>query len=224
MARVSRKKPDSARPRRPVPRRPGFEYELAARAAGAGLIAGVDEAGRGCLAGPVVAAAVILPDPFNDPGVADSKTVPEARREALCDLLTSTPGLVWAVGICSVAEIDAMNILQASREAMRRAVRALSVRPGHLLVDGLPVPGFEMPQTAIPKGDALSASIAAASLIAKATRDRIMRALDAADPRYEFARHKGYATARHLAMIARHGISEHHRRSFAPVAQMALPL
>lgn len=221
MRSARRRKPESAGgPREPL----GFEHEQAAWALGASRVAGVDEAGRGCLAGPVVAAAVILPHPFDDPGVADSKTVPERRREILCDALTAMPGLLWGLGVCSVEEIDRMNILQASREAMRRAVRALPCAPDHLLVDGLPVPGFGLPQTAIVKGDARCPSIAAASLIAKAMRDRLMRELHAADPRYEFAQHKGYATARHLAMIARYGVTAHHRRSFAPVAQLALPL
>ncbi len=224
MRHAKRRKADHHTEREAIANRLGLEYEALAWASGAGVVAGIDEVGRGCLAGPVVAAAVILPRPFDDPGVADSKTVAEQRRERLCDRLITTPGLVWGLGVCSVAEIDRMNILEASREAMRRAVRALNTVPDHLLVDGLPVPGFEIGQTGIVRGDAKSPSIAAASLIAKAMRDRMMRELDALDRRYGFAQHKGYATAQHLAMIAKHGITEHHRRSFAPVSQLALPL
>ena len=201
-----------------------FSAERHLVASGASLVAGVDEAGRGCLAGPVVAAAVILPPSFDPGGIADSKALSARMREALYSQLIHNPNVAWAVGICDVLEIDQLNILRASQESMRRAVRSLVPTPDHLLIDGLPVPGFDIPSTAIVGGDASSVTIAAASIIAKVTRDQIMQDLDREHPIFAFAQHKGYATALHLDRIRLHGITNHHRRSFRPVAQMALGL
>lgn len=176
--------------------------------------AGCDEAGRGCLAGPVVAAAVILPDGYDRRGIVDSKKLSEARREELREIILAE-AVACAVGICSPAEIDEINILQASIKAMHRAVAALAVRPGALAVDGnrfVPYPGI--PHTTVVKGDARYAHIAAASIIAKTTRDHIMNELDSQFPAYRWASNKGYPTADHRAAIAECGPCEHHRRSF----------
>lgn len=178
------------------------------------LEAGCDEAGRGCLAGPVVAAAVILPDGYDRPGIIDSKKLSAARREELRECILRE-AVACAVGICSPAEIDELNILQASIQAMHRAVAALSVRPGSLIIDGnrfTPYPGI--PHTTVVKGDARFAAIAAASIIAKTTRDRIMDELHTAFPSYGWAGNKGYPTAEHRAAIAAHGTTPHHRLSF----------
>ncbi len=193
-------------------------HEEALRARGLRQIAGVDEAGRGPLAGPVVAAAVILPPDFSHPLLNDSKQLTEMRRERIYGELTSHAGIAWAVAVVEPGEIDCLNILRASHEAMRRAVAALATAPDHVLIDGFPVQPFPLPQTALVCGDALSFSIAAASVVAKVTRDRIMLALDAAHPSYGFARHKGYGTPLHLAKLRAHGPCAIHRRSFAPVA------
>lgn len=202
---------------------PDFQFESVHRVAGRLVIAGVDEAGRGPLAGPVVAGAVILPDDFTSRWLDDSKKLTEARREILYGELTSDPRVRWASGVAEVAEIDRLNILRATHLAMRRAVAALaSPAPDMVLIDGLPVRDFPWPQQAIVKGDALSHSIAAASIIAKVERDRTMLALDKLFPDYQFARHKGYGTALHLAALQKHGPSPHHRRSFQPVAQLSL--
>ena len=176
--------------------------------------AGCDEAGRGCLAGPVVAAAVILPDGYDRPGIVDSKKLSTVRREELRDIIISE-AVAWAVGICSPAEIDELNILRASILAMHRAVDALGVRPGALAVDGnrfTPYPGI--PHTTVVKGDARLADIAAASIIAKTTRDAIMDGLHAEYPCYGWDVNKGYPTAAHRRAIAEHGPSPYHRMSF----------
>jgi ribonuclease HII len=202
---------------------PDFHFESIHRAAGRLVIAGVDEAGRGPLAGPVVAGAVILPDDFSSEWLDDSKKLTEARRERLYEELTQDSRVRWASGRAEVAEIDRLNILRATHLAMRRAVAALGKpEPQIALIDGLPVRDFPWPQEAIVKGDGLSLSIAAASIIAKVGRDRIMLALDKLFPDYQFARHKGYGTAAHLAALQKHGPSPHHRRSFQPVAQLSL--
>lgn len=193
--------------------------ERALRARGFSLVAGVDEAGRGPLAGPVVAAAVILPDGFALDGLTDSKKVPPARREKFFAIITGAADVVWAVGEASAGEIDAMNILRATHLAMARAVDALPQRPHHALVDGLPVRGLPVDHTALVGGDGLSLGIAAASIIAKVTRDRAMVALDAQFPQYGFARHKGYGVRKHLDALREYGPCPAHRRSFAPVAQ-----
>jgi Ribonuclease HII len=192
--------------------------ERALRARGFFLVAGLDEAGRGPLAGPVMAAAVILPAGFTLDGLTDSKKVPAVRREKFFAFLTSHPRVVWSSGLATVEEIGRLNILRATHLAMARALSALPVPPDHALVDGLPVRGLPVPHTALVGGDALSLSIAAASIIAKVTRDRLMAALDAEYPEYGFARHKGYAVPQHLKALRHHGPCPVHRRSFAPVA------
>jgi ribonuclease HII len=199
-----------------------FEYEHALARSGISPVAGIDEAGRGPLAGPVVAAAVILPEGFEASGLDDSKKLTARRREALYDLLTGTPGVVWASALRDSAAIDRVNILRATHEAMREAFLALVPRPAHALIDGLPVPEFPCRQTALVGGDGLSLSIAAASIIAKVGRDRIMARLDREYPQYGFLQHKGYPTAAHLETIRIHGPCPVHRRSYAPVAQAAL--
>ncbi len=175
--------------------------------------AGIDEAGRGALAGPVVAAAVILPDDAMIPGLDDSKRLSPAKRDALFDKIT---GIATAIGVGRIeaAEIDAVNIRRANLLAMKEAVEALVPPPGHLLIDGIDAIDWQGPQTTVVGGDARSISIAAASIIAKVTRDRIMVVSDPVFPEYGFARHKGYGTAAHLAALEAHGPSVAHRRSF----------
>ena len=187
-------------------------------------IAGIDEAGRGPLAGPVAAAAVILPPHFELPGLNDSKKLSAAKREALFEIITRHPDIHWSVATASVEEIDTLNILRATHLAMRRAAQALAPPPAHCLIDGLPVRDFPIPHTAIVKGDSLSLSIAAASILAKVSRDRILRDIDREFPHYGFAQHQGYGTAQHMEALRVHGPCRHHRRSFQPVAQLTLPL
>lgn len=184
--------------------------------------AGVDEAGRGPLCGPVYAAAVIL-DPLRPiDGLNDSKKLSEKKREALAPLIRER-ALAWAVGIATVEEIDRLNILHATMLAMRRAVEGLAVPPDQVLIDGNRVPpGLTVPARAIVGGDASEAAISAASILAKTGRDHEMMALAALYPQYGIAKHKGYPTAEHLAALRIHGPSSIHRRSFAPVAQSAL--
>ncbi len=188
-----------------------FEQEL--RALGFEHIAGVDEAGRGALAGPVVAAAVILHEDCAIAGVRDSKLVPEQERERLYEEITAA-AFAWGVGIVGNDVIDRINILQATFEAMRTAVASLPVTPGYVLIDGRDAVATGVPCRAIIDGDALSLSIAAASLVAKVTRDRIMRCLDGEFPQYGFARHKGYGTAGHRTAVLAHGPTGVHRTSF----------
>jgi ribonuclease HII len=182
----------------------------------AGPVAGVDEAGRGPLAGPVVAAAVILPARRWPPGIADSKALSAAARERLTHAIRACAQV--GVGLASVEEIGALNIHHATLLAMRRAVAALPVAPAHLLVDGRADPRAGRPTTCLVGGDALSLSIAAASIVAKVARDALMAELDAAWPAYGFARHKGYPSPAHLAALRAHGPCAAHRRGFAPVA------
>ncbi len=189
--------------------------ENALRRAGFVYVAGVDEVGRGCLAGPVVAAAVVLHPDRHIPGVCDSKAVPAAERERLYDMIIAR-ALAWAVGEADPSEIDRINIHQASLRAMQRAVIALVPLPDIVLVDAFRVPDLPMAQRGVPHGDRRCSAIAAASIIAKVTRDRQMLELHARDPRYGFDRHKGYATADHLEAVARFGYSAVHRRSFRP--------
>jgi ribonuclease HII len=203
---------------------PDLTRESSLHARGVKRVAGVDEAGRGPLAGPVAAAAVILPRDFSCPGLDDSKKITAARRELLFEQLTGNPQVVWAVAIADCGEIDRLNILRASHLAMRRAVESIDPWPDHCLIDGLPVHGFPVPHDAIVKGDGLSLSIAAASIIAKVTRDRLMREIDREFPEFGFARHQGYGTKEHLEALRIHGPCRHHRRTFQPVAQLALPL
>src|SRR6476659_825709 len=202
----------------------GFRYEKGLRAVGVAHIAGIDEAGRGALAGPVVAAAVILPEKFRRRRLNDSKQLaPELRQEIYHDLVDNA-SIVWAVGIVDSIEIDRINILRATHQAMRAAIAALIAQPEHVLIDGLPVFPFPLPQTAIIDGDCLSVSIAAASVIAKVTRDRIMRDFCEKFPEYCFSQHKGYGTPLHLTKLHEHGPCPIHRRSFEPVAQPVLAL
>lgn len=202
---------------------PDLAYETALHARGLKWIAGIDEAGRGPLAGPVAAAAVILPRGYSCPGLDDSKKISALKREALFEKLTKSPEVIWAAAIANREEIDRLNILRATHLAMRRAVEALPTIPDHCLIDGLPVTDFPFPHDAIVKGDGLSLSIAAASIIAKVTRDRLMREIDREFPEFGFARHQGYGTKEHLEALRIHGPCRHHRRSFQPVAQLSLP-
>jgi ribonuclease HII len=195
-----------------------LHYETALWAKGVERIAGVDEAGMAPLAGPVVAAAVILPKEFRPRGVDDSKQVDAAERARLAVEIKGA-ALCWAVGIASVAEIDTINIYRAGLLAMRRSIEGLSVRPEHVLLDARRVPEVKIPQDGIIHGDALSLTIAAASILAKTTRDALMAEYDAAHPGYGFARHKGYPTAEHFEALTRLGACPLHRRSFAPVRQ-----
>ncbi|HED3891205.1 TPA: ribonuclease HII [Morganella morganii] len=182
----------------------------------AALIAGVDEVGRGPLVGAVVTAAVIL-DPQNPiDGLADSKKLTEKKRERLFAEIQEK-ALYWSIGRAEAAEIDQINILQATFLAMQRAVAGLPVRPGFVLVDGNKAPDFGVPAQAVIKGDGLVPEISAASILAKVTRDREMSELDKQFPQYGFAKHKGYPTALHLEMLAQYGVTEHHRTSFGPV-------
>lgn len=208
-----------------------LDYERQAWGRGIRRVAGVDEAGRGPLAGPVVAAAVIL-DSVLAPslsstllaGLTDSKKLSAGRREHFFGILTSHAAITVAVASADVAEIDSLNILRATHAAMARALRGLFPAADAALVDGLPVPGLPCPAEAIVGGDGLSLSIAAASVVAKVTRDRLMEALDGQYPGYGFARHKGYGTKEHLDALARLGPCPCHRRSFRPVAQPELDL
>lgn len=178
-------------------------------------IAGVDEVGRGCLAGPVLAAAVVLDPNRRLSGLRDSKQLTERQRDRLYDVITCR-ARAWSVSSADPAEIDFLNIHRASLRAMQRAVLALAPLPDFVLVDAFRVPDLVVAQRAVVHGDARCASIAAASIVAKVTRDRLMRELHATDPRYGFDKHKGYATAEHLAAVARFGYSPVHRRSFRP--------
>jgi ribonuclease HII len=183
-----------------------------------GLVAGVDEAGRGPLAGPVVAAAVILDDLHPIAGLADSKKLTAARREKLFDEIRAK-ALCCSIAQASVEEIDQLNILQATMLAMRRAVMGLRLKPVMVLVDGNRIPLLDIPAEAIVKGDALVQSISAASILAKVHRDRWCNEVHDQFPQYGFSGHKGYGTAVHMAALQAHGACVYHRRSFAPVAQ-----
>ena len=200
-------------------RRCGFRHERKIRALGFSAIAGIDEAGRGALAGPVVAAAVILPEKFRHKRLNDSKQLLPERREQVYREVTSDERVCWAVGIIDSVEIDQLNILRATHKAMRTAVAALQSQADHALIDGLPVYPFPLPQTAVVDGDCYSLSIAAASVIAKVTRDSMMREFCARFPEYCFGQHKGYGTELHVAKLHAHGPCPIHRRSFEPVAQ-----
>jgi ribonuclease HII len=204
-------------------RRCGFRHERKIRALGFSSIAGIDEAGRGALAGPVVAAAVILPEKFKHKRLNDSKQLLPERRETIYRDLVSNPNIAWSIGIIDSLEIDRINILRATHRAMHVALDGLTSQPDHALIDGLPVSPFPLPQTAVIDGDCYSLSIAAASVIAKVTRDRIMREFCARYPEYCFSQHKGYATELHVAKLQAHGPCPIHRRSFEPVAQPLFP-
>jgi ribonuclease HII len=200
-------------------RRCGFRYERKLRAIGVVRVAGIDEAGRGALAGPVVAAATVLPEKFRHRKLNDSKQLAPDLREEIYEELTGNGEIAWAVGVVDSIEIDRINILRATHRAMRDALAALSFPPEHVLIDGLPVIPFPLPQTAVVDGDCYSLSIAAASVIAKVTRDRIMREFCARFPEYCFSQHKGYGTELHLTKLHEFGPCPIHRRSFEPVAQ-----
>ncbi|MCD5397658.1 ribonuclease HII [candidate division NPL-UPA2 bacterium] len=193
-------------------------YEKRLWREGFSLIAGIDEAGRGPLAGPVVAAAVILPRDIFLPSVDDSKKLSSQKREEVFSEIGKGARAI-GVGVVGEVTIDRINILQATYLAMRQAVAELKAFPDYLLVDGMTLPGLDTPQLAIVKGDSLSISIAAASIVAKVTRDRIMAEKDKRFPQYGFAQHKGYGTKVHLKALDEYGVSPLHRRSFRPVKE-----
>jgi len=198
---------------------PTDEFELEARRRGYRWIAGLDEAGRGPLAGPVVAAAVILPTRCRLVGVDDSKLVSEPERARLYEVIVQRARGV-AVGVATEQEIDHLNILEATRLAMCRALASLTLQADYLLIDAVTLPDLAVPSRSIIKGDTLSISIAAASIVAKVTRDRMMVAYHRAYPEYNFLSHKGYGTEEHLLRLTQHGPCAIHRRTFAPVAQL----
>jgi ribonuclease HII len=204
-----------------------FEFERALWQQNVARVAGVDEAGRGPLAGPVVAAAAILPSrwaetglPAGLAGLNDSKQLTAAQREKYFEFLITCAEIEFAIAAVDAGVIDEINILQATHRAMNNALAQLQPLPPHALVDGRPVKTLAVPQTAIVKGDARSYSIAAASVLAKVTRDRLMREYATQFPEYAFAEHKGYGTAKHLAAIAAHGACPIHRMTFAPLKQL----
>lgn len=203
-------------------RRVLLRHERALWAQGTLRIAGVDEVGVGPLAGPVVAAAVVLPPECALRGIDDSKKLSAATRARL-EAAIRACALGVGVGVVPVEEVDRLNVYWAAIEAMRRAVAALGEPPEQVLVDARRIPDLGLPQTALIKGDALSYSIAAASIVAKVARDRMMVEADQRYPGYGFARHMGYGTAEHLAALQRHGPCPEHRRTFLPVAQARLP-
>lgn len=199
-----------------------FGHERALQKRGIFLIAGIDEAGRGPLAGPVVAAAVVFLEHRRFKGLTDSKKLRPEFRAELFARMTSATYILWAVSVQNVATIDSINILRATYRAMHESLAALPSQPEHVLIDGRPVPNFPSPHTAVIGGDGLSLSIAAASVIAKVVRDRIMDRIDSLYPQYGFRRHKGYATPEHLWALRKHGPCPLHRFSFWPVAQPEL--
>jgi len=203
---------------------PDFAFESACHSRGLHWIAGVDEAGRGPLAGPVAAAAVILPKGFQCPGLDDSKKFTASKREIFFEKITQDPAVFWSVATASREEIDSLNILKATHLAMRRALEGLKQVPDFCLIDGFVIKNFPFAHQGIVKGDGLSLSIAAASIIAKVTRDGLMEKLDEEFPQFGFARHHGYGTKMHLEALRIHGPCYHHRRSFQPIAQLCLPL
>ena len=205
-----------------------LEHEQKAWHAGFIRVAGMDEAGRGPLAGPVVAGAVYIAQEFLSAeqdgvlaGLTDSKKLTVFQRNVFLSLFRDREEILFASGSASVNEIDRINILKATHLAMRRAVEALPMQPDHLLVDGLPVNGLPVSSTALVKGDASSLLIAAASVVAKVERDRVMEKLARAFPDYGWGRNKGYGTPEHLAALREHGPCKHHRHSFAPVRQLS---
>lgn len=193
-------------------------YENRQRQRGLNYIAGTDEAGRGPLAGPVTAAAVILPEDFYLPGLNDSKKLSEKQRDSFA-LTIKEHAVSWHVAIIEPAEIDRINIFEATKKAMAEAIKQLQPTPDHCLIDAVRVPGLPFPQESIEKGDAKSISIAAASILAKTTRDKIMKDLHEICPQYGFASNMGYGTKAHLESLESMGPTPYHRRSFAPVAR-----
>ena len=190
-----------------------YDFEKEAMSRGYTAVCGIDEAGRGPLCGPVCAAAVILPVDCEIEGINDSKKLSEKKREALFDVITEK-ALAYSVSMVDAKTIDEINILQATFLAMRTAVENLSLKPDYALIDGNGKPGLSIAEETVVKGDAKSVSIAAASILAKVSRDRYMNEADEKHPEYQFAKHKGYGTKLHYEMIAEHGICDEHRRSF----------
>ncbi len=207
-----------------IPPAPDMTAEAAAYAAGYKHVCGIDEAGRGPLAGPVVAAAVVLPPGYDIPGLNDSKKLTAKKRDALYEQLMADNRVLKCVAEATVQEIDELNILRATHLAMARAAQGITPAVDFCLIDGLAVPNFPLPSQNMVKGDARCLSIAAASVLAKVTRDRYMQRLAEEFPQYGFDRHAGYGTKAHLEAIRKYGVTIHHRRTFAPVAQMELPL
>ncbi len=189
------------------------KYEDALHAQGIQYVAGVDEVGRGPLAGPVVTAAVILPADFDVLGVDDSKKLSEKKREELFDIIKEK-AICYSIGMNDEKRIDEINILEATKEAMGKAIKSLEIQPEHILIDALTLKDVDIPQTGIVKGDATSVSIAAASILAKVTRDRMMVEYESAYPGYGFAQNKGYGTKAHYEGLDKNGITPIHRRSF----------
>jgi len=189
------------------------KYEDALHAQGIQYVAGVDEVGRGPLAGPVVTAAVILPADFDVLGVDDSKKLSEKKREELFDIIKEK-AICYSIGMNDERRIDEINILEATKEAMGKAIKSLEIQPEHILIDALTLKDVDIPQTGIVKGDATSVSIAAASILAKVTRDRMMVEYESAYPGYGFAQNKGYGTKAHYEGLDKNGITPIHRRSF----------
>ena len=196
-----------------------LKYEKDLYKNGVNLIAGVDEVGRGPLVGPVVAAAVILPINYHLDGLNDSKKLTEKKRERFYDILMQE-AIAIGVGEASAKEIDEINIYQASKLAMMRALKNLKIKPEHVLVDAMPLKEIDIPSTSIIHGDALSLSIAAASVIAKVTRDRMMIELDKKYPEYGFAQHKGYPTKKHLEVLQKYGVLDNYRFTYGPVRDL----
>lgn len=193
-----------------------FENQLYLK--GINLIAGVDEVGRGPLVGPVVCAAVILPKDFDDNRINDSKKLSEKKRELLYSVIMEN-AISVGIGMCSNEVIDKINILEATKKAMKEAINNLSVKPEHVLIDAVKL-DLNIPSTSIIKGDAKSISIAAASIIAKVTRDRMMIELDKIHPEYDFKSNKGYGTKKHIDAIYKYGVLKEHRKTFAPVSEI----
>ncbi len=197
-----------------------LEYQRIADQEGFRIVAGVDEAGRGPLAGPVTAAAAVLPADFELPALNDSKQLTEKQRELLYETITTSEEIAWSVICIEPSRIDEINILQATHEAMRLAVKSLKVIADLIFVDGNPVNGFHCPAINIIKGDGKCAAIAAASIVAKIHRDRLMLQYHSEYPQYGFATHKGYGTAAHLKALREHGPCPIHRMTFAPIARI----
>lgn len=200
---------------------PDLELEVSLQAAGVSRVAGIDEAGRGPLAGPVSAAAVILPEGYTLEWLDDSKKLTAARREKVFEALTTDERVEWALSYGEVEEIEEINILRSTHAAMARAAQALSPAVEFCLIDGLEVPGFPLPSRGVVKGDGISLSIAAASVIAKVSRDRLMLKYAEEFPQYGFEKHKGYGTKVHLEALRTHGACRIHRKTFQPVAEVA---
>ena len=201
---------------------PNLEFEVAKHAEGFTYVAGIDEAGRGPLAGPVSAAAVILPAGYQHDILNDSKKLTEKKRELLYKEITTDPKIVWSLAYSETDEIEEINILKATHAAMERAALALKQTPDYCLIDGLAVPNFPLSSEGVVKGDSKSLSIAAASIIAKVSRDHLMLDYSKKYPEYGFERHKGYGTKFHMDALLKYGPCPIHRMGFAPVAKLRL--